>query len=377
MAANEIRVEKEMRGKSCYFWVNYEGKDVSRLWVHDLKVRFGDAVVRMGGIGGVETDEAYRRRGFARRLLEAANDYMREAGFDIAGLFGISDFYERWGYVPALPEYRLTVPTENLKGMELSHQVADYSNDLHKDAVLKIYEENNRGRFCSVVRDPENWSGFPMGTDWFVKADAKVFLNELGEVVGYLSLDDVSERTAVAEVGYATRKVFESMAAFLAQRALELKHEEITLLIPPDHEFAIYLRRYGCVATQTFHRSGGGMMRVINLESLMRKLSVELTKRLRKSPLQDRNWTFTIVTEIGSVKVEIANARVTVSPCEPCEATEKLELPQGKLTQLLTGYQTIDILVETQEVQCSPSLIPLLRVLFPPSYPYIWWADRF
>ncbi len=366
-----------MRDGSCYFWVNYEGKDVSRLWVHDLNVRFGDAVIRMGGIGGVETDEAYRRRGFARRLLETANDYMREAGFDIAGLFGISDFYERWGYVPALPEYRLTVLTENLKGAKLSHQIANYSSNLHKDAVLKIYESNNRERICSVVREPENWSGFPMGTDWFVKADVKVFLSETGEVLGYLSLDDVRERTAVAEVGYAARAVFESMAAFLAQRALEFKHEEITLLLPPDHEFAIYLRLYGCVVTQVFQRSGDGMMRIINLESLMRKLSFELTRRLRKSSLQDQNCSFAISTDIGSVKVEIANAQVIVSPCQPCDAVEKLELPQGKLMQLLTGFQTIDILVGTQGVRCSPDLIPLLRVLFPPSYPYIWWADRF
>ncbi|MCX7967834.1 MAG: GNAT family N-acetyltransferase [Armatimonadetes bacterium] len=373
----EIRIEREMRGKSCYFWVNCEGKDVSRLWVHDLNVRFGDAIVRMGGIGGVETDEAYRMRGFARRLLETANDYMREAGFDIAGLFGIPNFYERWGYITAMPEYRLEVSTENLKGTKLQHRTANYDNDLHKAEVLRIYEDNNRKRICSVIRKPEDWSGFPRGTEWFVKADVKVFLNEAGEVEGYLSLDDVSERTAVAEVGFATPKVFESMAAFLAQRASGFGHNEITLLVPPDHEFAIYLRRFGCTVTAEFFRSGEGMMRVINLESLMRKLSLELTKRLRRSQLQDSECVFAIVTDIGSVKVEVANARISVSPCEPHEVAERLELPQGKLMQLLTGYQAIDILLATEEVQCPPRLVPLLRVLFPPSYPYIWWADRF
>lgn len=378
MAITEVRVEKEMRGKSCYFWINYEGKDVSRLWVHDLDIRFCDAVVRMGGIGGVETDEAYRRQGFARRLLETANEYMRENGFDIAGLFGISDFYERWGYIPALPEYRLKVYADSLKDAKMKHTVVEYS-DRYKLNVLRIYEGNNRYRICSVVRYPESWSGFVLGTDWFVEADVRVFVNEGGEVLGYLSLDKVTERTAVAEVGYATQEVFESMVAFLFERAKEHGHEEVIMLIPPDHEFAIYLRRYGCIATQVFHRSGDGMMRIINLESLMTKLSPELSRRIAEAWVCERELEkdFAIVTDIGSVLVRVKGDRVEVSPVTNSSVEERLELSQGKLTQLLTGYQTIDILVANQEAQCSQDLIPLLWVLFPPSYPYIWWTDRF
>lgn len=374
----EVRIERTAKGKSWFFELFYEGKPVSRLWVHDLDIRFGDAVVRMGGIGGVKTEEAYRRRGFARRLLESANDYMREAGFDIAGLFGIPNFYERWGYVPALPEYYLKVPVDNLKNAEMRHAVLDYS-DRYKAEVLRIYELNNRLRVCSVVRYPESWAGFVRGTDWFVEADAKVFVGGNGEVVGYLSLDKVTDRTAVAEVGYATEEVFESVAAFLANRASQHGHDEVLLLIPPDHEFAIYLRRYGCTVTQKFHQSGGGMMRVINLESLMAKLSVELSRRLASSGLCTRNFKeeFAIVTDIGSVLVRVERDKVEVSPANEASVEERLELPQGRLVQLLTGYQTIDTLAASREVRCSPNLVPLLRVLFPPSYPYIWWADRF
>ncbi|MCS7192880.1 MAG: GNAT family N-acetyltransferase [Armatimonadetes bacterium] len=167
----EIRIERERRGKVQYFWVNYEGKDVSRLLLFDLNVRFGEAVVRMGGIGGVETDEPYRMKGLARKLMEATNDYMQKAGFDIGGLFGIPNFYERWGYITVLPEYRLFVSTENLKSAKLCHSVVNYDNNLHKDKVLKIYEDNNCRRICSVVRKPEDWSGFPRGTEWFVKGE--------------------------------------------------------------------------------------------------------------------------------------------------------------------------------------------------------------
>ena len=375
--AGEVRIERVRDGNSWFFRLFYNDEPVSRLWVHDLNVRFGEAIVRMGGIGGVWTEEAYRKRGFARRLLETANDYMRDEGFDIASLFGISDFYERWGYVPAGPEYSLKVWVDNIKGAELRHRVVDFCEQ-HRLDVLRIYEHNNLHRICSVVRSLESWTGFVRGTDWFVEADVKVFVNERGEVVGYVSLDKVTERTAVAEVGFATPEVFESMVAFLAQRASEYGHDEITLLLPPDHEFAIYLRRYGCVATQEFHRSGGFMARIINLESLMAKLSVELSRRVAKeSRLSGCEKDFAIVTDIGEVLVRVRSGQVKVETEASGLVAERLELPQGKLTQLLTGYQTIDTLIAAQDVHCSPDLIPLLRVLFPPAYPYIWWSDRF
>lgn len=377
MAEPNVVIDRTVKGKSCLFRLFYEGKPVSRLWVHDLTVRFGESLVRMGGIGGVETEEAYRMRGFARKLMEAANEYMKEQGFDIACLFGIPNFYERWGYITALPEYRLKVPTSNLKGIELKHRVDNYSPDTHRADVLSIYEQNNRNRVCSVVRDLESWSTFVRGTDWFVKADVKVFLNENGEVVGYLSLDDVTERTAVAEVGYKTAQVFESMVAFLAQRAERHGHNEVIFLIPPDHEFAFYLRRLGCSLVQEFPRSGGGMVRVINLGSLLEKLSTELSQRLRKSDLHDFEGEFALVTDIGCAVLKVKRGSVEASTEGCSEPSLKLEIPQCKLAQLLTGYQTITLLASDKDVKCPPNLIPLLQVLFPPSYPYIWWADRF
>ena len=373
----EVRIESVRDGNSWFFRLLYNDEPVSRLWVHDLNVRFGEAVLRMGGIGGVWTEEAYRKRGFARKLLETANKHMRDEGFDIAGLFGISNFYERWGYVPAAPEYSLEVRVDNLKDAKLTHRVIDFCEQ-HRLDVLRIYEQNNFHRICSVVRHPESWAGFVRGTDWFVEADVKVFVNEHGEVVGYVSLDKVAERTAVAEVGFATPEVFESMVAFLTQRASEHGHDKITLLLPPDHEFAIYLRRYGCIVTQEFHHSGGFMARIINLESLMAKLSAELSRRVAKvSWLSGCEKDFAIITDIGEVLMRVRSGRVEVEPAPLKWVAERLELPQGKLIQLLTGYQTIDTLMAAQDVHCSPDLIPLLRVLFPPAYPYIWWSDRF
>src|SRR6266536_1777487 len=82
-----------------------EGKWVSGLEIVPLTIRVGSATVRMDGIGGVETDRAQRNRGYARRLLEATVEHMRRGDAALTMLYGIRDFYPKFGYTTAGPDY--------------------------------------------------------------------------------------------------------------------------------------------------------------------------------------------------------------------------------------------------------------------------------
>lgn len=351
----------------------YGERDVSRLWIFDLQVRIGSAVVRMGGIGGVHTEEPYRMRGFARRVMEESIAYMREAGYEISALFGIPHFYERWGFVPALPEYRIYTRASAISEVNPRHRVVPYEEH-YKKHVVEIYNVNNSLRTCSVVREEERWKGFTKGTDFDVGADVKLVLQEDGSPCGYVSFDATDERTAVSEVGYAEPGVFETIAWLIAQRAKEKGHEEIYLMMPPDHPFALYLRRFGCTVTEHFPRSGGGMMRIIDIKGLFAKIAPELSRRLQTSPFQGR---FSIVTEIGDVNLEVDSGHVHIDPRSNGAGKARLEIPQGKLIQLLVGYTDITAMISERDVFVTPELFPLLQALFPSGYPYIWWCDRF
>ncbi|HID07761.1 MAG TPA: hypothetical protein EYP10_11520, partial [Armatimonadetes bacterium] len=298
------------------------------------------------------------------------------AGYDIAALFGIRNFYEKWGYIPALPEYRITVRTEAITDAQLHHRVVDYTEQ-YKPAVLRMYNDNNRKRTCAIVRHSKSWKGFTKGTTFRVDATVKVFIDDTGEPCGYVSFDDTDERTAVAEIGYTTPSVFGSMVALIAQRASEHGHEEAYITMPPDHPFAIYLRRYDCNVIERFAKTGGGMMRIINLEKLFAKIAGELSQRLRASTLCNWAGAFGIITDIGSVQVNIASQRVIIEPLSGGATYPTIELPQGKLIQLVVGYCDIATIALDNDVNVSPDLTPLLDALFPLGYPYIWWSDRF
>ena len=77
-----------------------------------MLMRIGAAVVRMDGIGGVGTEEAYRNRGYSRRLMEFALARMRAGDAALSTLYGIQDFYPKFGYVTTGPEHAVGLPLD-------------------------------------------------------------------------------------------------------------------------------------------------------------------------------------------------------------------------------------------------------------------------
>src|SRR5262249_3016322 len=111
MAGEEIRVRPD--GHNFTVELLAEGEAVSSLEVINLVMRIGHCPVRMGGIGGVGTNDKHRNKGYARRVLEYSTQWMAENGFDCATLFGIGDFYDKFGYAACLPDGRVEVATRD------------------------------------------------------------------------------------------------------------------------------------------------------------------------------------------------------------------------------------------------------------------------
>ena len=87
-----------------------DGQQVSRVVIVPMLMRIGAAVVRMDGIGGVGTEEEFRNRGYSRRVMETAVEQMRRGDAALSTLFGIEDFYQKFGYETTGPEYTVVLP---------------------------------------------------------------------------------------------------------------------------------------------------------------------------------------------------------------------------------------------------------------------------
>ncbi|MSR84402.1 MAG: GNAT family N-acetyltransferase [Candidatus Latescibacteria bacterium] len=177
-----------------------EGRSISRLWIVDVQMRIGVGVVKVGGIAGVGTDRQYRNQGLASRVLEASLALMLREGYEVSMLFGIPDFYHRFGFATCIPEHNLRLDTRDAERAAKQLRLRLYRK-ADRAAIIRLYNRQNEGRTGAVVRDPKTWKGIEKGSGFGVDAGVQVAVNAADQVQGYVVYDAVPGRCRAAEVG--------------------------------------------------------------------------------------------------------------------------------------------------------------------------------
>lgn len=79
-------------------------RSIASLWIVDRQMRIEPCPVFTGGIAGVGTGGEYRNQGLSPQVRDAAFELGRREGCDAAMLFGIKDFYHKFGFFTFFPE---------------------------------------------------------------------------------------------------------------------------------------------------------------------------------------------------------------------------------------------------------------------------------
>ena len=343
----------------------FEGQTVSNLRIHDLRLRLGNVTVRCGGIGAVGTPREHRMKGYSRAVLESAVEFMGEHGYHLSALFGIPNYYDKYGYAPALVESQVSLQTRDAELAEARYQTEVFSPEVAQQ-VAEIYERMHAQRTGCIVRDTATWQGFQRGIGWTDRVGAFV-VTDGGEVVGYASHNLDPWRYAVNEVGYTDASVFSTLLAEIAARAIALRVERVSLHMPPDDPFVVYCRRYGAEVTLEYRRCAGGMARVIDQAALLGMLQPLVRRRLQEAGMSGWSGEIVIQTDLGIDRLIVGQPG----------GSYRITMPQWMLAQLLLGYRGVDDALSEADTYADSDLLPVLRVLFPEGYPYIWPADRF
>src|SRR5579884_1693893 len=336
---SNLAIQVTQDGSSYRHQLQLNGEYVSGLTVVDLVMRVGVASVHMGGIAGVETERAHRKKGYARQVLENSNRWMVAHEYDCAILFGIPDFYDKFGYAVCLPACRVEVHTRDAERAQDSLSARPFvPEDL--PAVQEIYAENNADLTGSILRGE--------GTGWFRKgswygdpAEAFVFTDGAGAIRAYAARDRTEERVTVCEVGALQPEYFADIVRWAADRAVELRVEKIRFLRPaPFFEKTLpeWTRRAGAV----------------------QGLAVGASLRLE--------------TDIGALTLRWTGEQVEMNASE--RASGRVQLPQSRLMQLAMGYYSSVLALRFANVEGEGDL-RLFHVLFPRRLAYMWVADHF
>jgi hypothetical protein len=303
---------------------------------------------------------------------------MFERGYDVSLLFGISDFYPKFGFVSCLPSYKLTLTTrivERALSQAGAGKTAKVRFGRPEDfrRVRSLYNQEYACRTGSIFRTGR-WKGFRMGSTWGSKTVTLVATGARDRILAYAGVDDREDALTVFEVA-GDPGAYPALLRALAREAVAKRVESMAFLLPPDDRFSMYARRFGGSLTVNYPYTGGGMLRVINLATLFAKLASELTARLQAVGFSGPRQSFLLRTDVGSVRVTAGPAGVRVGSRR--RGKQVVEMPQHRLSQLLFGFRTVADVAGEPGVRVPQALRGLLEVLFPLQWAHVSRADYF
>jgi len=365
-----------------------DGEIVSKVQIIEYTMQVGKSTVRMAGLASVLTDPPFRKKGYASTLLKRTVQFMEESNFDISVLFGIGDFYERFGYVPVMADSEVKIAVSDIN----NHKVNGFKEMEEKDIdkILEYYHQSNKARTGTILRSKDRWK-------WMHRKPPFFFVNE----DGYFGIDFYEKNLELLEIAGKDEDFYDKAIFKLASIASEKGAETIRAFVPLEHPFVWRATQYGAIPTIFYQRTGKCMARIINIHSLFKKIRPELDERIKKSVFNKTSFGLSISSDIGEVDMALNEGY-------PEKIELVLYLPQTALTQLITGYKPArTILFENENslqkkcianrrfaasetafratrlnkflspIQNGHKYMEILDVLFPHGYSFIWRADRF
>jgi len=220
----------------------------------------------------VACDPAFQRRGFGGMTVRSALEYCRSQGLGVAILYGVPEYYPRFGYVPVLPRLTTEMPAEGaLAAAKRSLFGAPGTADVPRlepfgvhdiPAAVALYNETLGTYPMAVSRLETAWAWqYRPGKE----GGLRVLKDASGRFAAYARLERDSRdstaalchEAAVTEACWAV-----PLFAALAQAAVEQGFERLRLVLPPDHLVVRSALLLG--AEQVYRPASAGMAAVVD-----------------------------------------------------------------------------------------------------------------
>ena len=368
---------------------------VSRCEIVPLVKRIGAAAVRFDGIGDVRTLDECRNRGYSRRVLEAAVARMREGEAALAMLYGISDFYPKYGFATVGADFAVRLTQLSRPCALPEGWTARRFAPADLPRVRELYERQTARAVGALVRPPDApvWTRLLATAEPGSVDECRVVEDPRGRVMAYAWRGagfwavEHSQRhwpdwlilgEALADGPAAADAILAACRAWAADESARRERPVIgvSIGVPPEGPVAA-AARHQYAETATFSWAcGGPMARVLDAGRLLRALRPELDERWRAAGAPFTG-TLHLRTEVGEVGVRLSPGGVAVDAADPAGERWDVTLPQTALARLaLGGFPTGDLLDRLPEPPRGPAR-EALEALFPQRAPYTYLVDRY
>jgi hypothetical protein len=295
----------------------------------------------------------------ARASLEA----MRAAGYDMSVLFGITDFYWRFGYVRAWSESNYFLATANLPKEKPAGRLRRFSRPDRGD-LADLYNRQYATTTGTAVHP--FWR-----RRWRPRREGWLWTDARGRAAGYVQVSPKKQSLGCHEFVGEPEAILR-VVGHLARRA---GCDQVEFdCVPHDGPLARVLRRGTCRVETEHFRNEKALVRTINLASTLGKMAAELTRRLKRSPLAGWRGRLLIADPREQAVLQIGHGGIRIEPQGKCE-----NLIRGgeQIAQLLLGTDEPAETIEAGGIRLRGEARRLADILFPAQHPVISGPDHF
>jgi GNAT superfamily N-acetyltransferase len=227
--------------------------------------------VPVGGISSVGVRPEWRRRGLASELIHKAIQVMTSRGMDLSILYGrraVDRFYTRFGYL-GIGRY-VDLQLLSYPESEISLHSIPFERE-KQELCMKLYDESYQDLSGSVLRDKSVWDFLLMRIEKNMGGLRAFLILEGSSVVGYLVLMDYQ----LIEIA-VPKYFFPAVPTLMHNLGIQ------SISIHPRHPFYVYCRtRINTIQKERFALDGGYMAKILNPQSLLKRLGPTLASRAK------------------------------------------------------------------------------------------------
>lgn len=336
------------------------GKPQATAVVHSMTQHVRGVILAMGGVGGVASLPAGRRKGTVRKLMASSFEIMRDRGEYVSALYPFRDsFYERLGYAGfPKPRYVKFAPEAlgPLVRMPKPGEVEQVSMADGFDAwrgFLEAYQRDHHG--MSLKHRSNAVSDRDQNVAWIA------FVREHGEVTGAMTfrITGYTESLHAETFYYRTSTARYQLLDWIGRHVDQVKVAWVKL-VPQEFPELWYGDMNAEISTTFEHAWPAPMARIISvaelggLEAGDGQIAVDLVDEL--CPWNTATWTLT--GSGGSLAVE------------PGGTPECRIMIQGLSALVYSGHDPADFVYRGWG-NPNAGAQAMLRSLFPPAFPVL------
>ena len=346
-----------------------DGELATHCGLFDYRIRIGSARVKVAGVGGVMTAKKHRRRGLMADTMNSCTDGMYDAGYDMSILYGIGDFYHRFGYVRAWPARVYYVETSHLPTEYALPKSVRFPPGVMRE-LDTLYNREKTSLTGTAVR--ATWDRNPIPAEW----RGYYWLGDSGKPSGYLVVQ--ARKDVVRHVDSAGDPVGSLRILGRLARVRKLKEVEFPRL-HHNSRMARTLRQGNVRVELRYCTSGRAMVRTVNLQSTLAKMAGELSRRLGGSTMNAWRGKLLVGDSRRKAILSINRSSVDVMDAIGVKGRDFKHsiIGDDEIAQLLIGTAAPDETIEAGGIRLRGDARSLAQAMFPAQAPSLDLWDGF